>query len=200
MNFWDTTLAPTGLLSDLKNISRPSRHGCEKPEVDYGYIVPRDDMGHFDLYGVRRVARFIEKPSASVARSLVKAGGLWNTMIMVFKVKMVLQLVKAICPSTYQHFNRVLEAIGTEAESETIDEVYRKLEPLNFSKGILEKIAVVFPDAIAALPVLQIFWSDWGSPQRVMQVQERLGSTHSRVARSRRTSGSVLAWQRDLAH
>jgi mannose-1-phosphate guanylyltransferase len=172
---------------------------AQEPEVDYGYIVPRDDIGHFDLYGVRRVSRFIEKPSASVARSLVKAGGLWNTMTMVFKVKTLLHLVKAVCPNTSQHFNRVLEAIGTESESDIIDEVYRELEPLNFSKGILERIAVIFPEAISALPVLQVFWSDWGSPQRVMQVQERLGLTRSCALGSKRASGSVLAWQRQLA-
>jgi len=172
---------------------------AQKPETDYGYVIPHDDLGHFDLYGVRRVARFIEKPTASVARSLVKAGGLWNTMIMVFKVRTLLQLVQKINPSIHQHFSRVLEAIGTEAESDTIDQVYRKLEPLNFSKGILEKIAVIFPDTISALPVLQVFWSDWGSPQRLMQGQEKLGLTRSYPARSRRTSGSVLAWQRELA-
>lgn len=100
--------------------------------------------------------------------------------------------------STYQHFNRVLEAIGTEAESDTIDEVYRNLEPVNFSKGILEKIAVIYPEAIAALPVLQVFWSDWGSPQRIMDVKQKLGLTRSSAVPSRRTSGSVPRWQRQL--
>jgi mannose-1-phosphate guanylyltransferase len=171
---------------------------AQEPETNYGYIVPRDDMGHFDLYGVRRVARFIEKPTAAVAHSLVKAGGLWNTMIMVFRVETLLQLVKAVSPSTYQRFDRVFEAIGTQAETDTIDEVYRKLEPVNFSKGILEKIAVIFPEAISTLPVLQIFWSDMGSPQRVMQVHERLELTRSRAVRSRRTSGGLAAWQRAL--
>jgi mannose-1-phosphate guanylyltransferase len=148
---------------------------AQEAETDYGYVIPRDDIGHFDVDGVRRVARFIEKPTVSVARSLVKAGALWNTMIMVFKVRTLLQLVQKINPSTYQHFSRVFEAIGTAAESDTVDEVYWDLEPLNFSKGILEKIAVIFPEAISVLPVVQVFWSDWGSPQRVAQVQERLG-------------------------
>ena len=172
---------------------------AQEAEVDYGYVVPRDDMGHFDLYGVRSVARFIEKPTVSVASSLVKAGALWNTMTMVFKVKTLLQLVQKIHPTTHRHFSRVFEAIGTDAESDTVDEVYRNLESLDFSTGILEKIAVISPEAISALPVLQVFWSDWGSPRRVMQVQERLGLTRSCAVRSRRTSGSFLAWQRELA-
>jgi mannose-1-phosphate guanylyltransferase len=175
---------------------------AQEPETDYGYIIPHNDIGHFDLYGVRRVARFIEKPTASVARSLVKAGGLWNTMIMVFRVETLLQLVKAVSPSTYQRFDRVAEAIGTHAEFDTVDEVYRKLEPVNFSKGILEKIAVIFPETISTLPVLQVFWSDLGSPQRVMQVQETLGLTRSGAGRSRkyraarwRGNGSLTSYQ-----
>jgi mannose-1-phosphate guanylyltransferase len=67
---------------------------AQEAETDYGYVIPRDDIGHFDVDGVRRVARFIEKPTVSVARSLVKAGALWNTMIMVFKVRTLLQLVQ----------------------------------------------------------------------------------------------------------
>jgi len=171
---------------------------AQDAEVDYGYLIPKHDMGQFDPDGVWTVARFIEKPSVCVARSLIRAGALWNTMTMVFKVKTILQLVKAVRPSTYQHFNRVLEAIGTEAESDTIDEVYRNLEPVNFSKGILEKIAVIYPEAIAALPVLQVFWSDWGSPQRIMDVKQKLGLTRSSAVPSRRTSGSVPRWQRQL--
>lgn len=172
---------------------------AQDAEVDYGYLIPTHDMGHFDPDGVWTVARFIEKPSTCVARSLIKAGALWNTMTMVFKLKTILQLVKAVRPSTYQHFNRVLEAIGTEAESDTIDEVYRNLEPVNFSKGILERIALIYPEAIAALPVHQVFWSDWGSPQRIMDVKQKLGLTRSCTVRSRRTLGSMPRRQRQFA-
>jgi hypothetical protein len=54
------------------------------------------------------------------------------------------------------------------------DRVYRELEPLNFSKDIVEKVAVIFPETISVLPVLQVFWSDWGSPERIKQVQQKL--------------------------
>jgi mannose-1-phosphate guanylyltransferase len=155
---------------------------AQEPETEYGYVVPHGDLGAINPYEVRRVARFVEKPSTPVARSLVKAGGLWNTMIIVFKVRMLLQLVRKIDPSIHQHFNRVFDAIGTYAEPNTVDEVYRQLEPLNFSKGILEKISVIFPEAMSVLPVRKVFWSDWGSPERVMQVQEKLGLTRSRAS------------------
>jgi mannose-1-phosphate guanylyltransferase len=154
--------------------------------------------GDIDPYELPKVARFVEKPSASVARSLVKAGGLWNTMIMVFKVKTLLQLVQKIDPSMHQHFTRVFDAIGTYVEPNIVDEVYRNLEPLNFSKGILEKISVIYPEAMSVLPVRKVFWSDWGSPERVIQVQERLGSHASRT-RPKLTLAKIPEWRRELA-
>src|SRR5688572_29628758 len=105
---------------------------AQEPETDYGYVILHDDIGHSDRYGVRRVARFVEKPTVPVASSLVKAGGLWNTMIMVFKGRTLLQLFEKVNPSLHRHFKRVLDAIGTPAESYTINELYHKLEPLNF--------------------------------------------------------------------
>jgi mannose-1-phosphate guanylyltransferase len=167
---------------------------AQEPETDYGYVIPHEDFNHLDLYGVRKVARFVEKPTVSVASSLVKAGGLWNTMIMVFKGRTLLQLFEKVNPSLHRHFKRVLDAIGTPAESYTVNELYHKLEPLNFSKGILEKIAVFFPDVIFALPVLDVFWSDWGSPQRLIQVQERFRLTRSaRVPEKEITQDAVPA-------
>lgn len=120
-------------------------------------------------------------------------------MIMVFKVRTLLQFVEQVNPIVHQRFKRVLAAIDTHEESDIVAEVYLNLEPLNFSKGILEKIAVVFPNAISALPVLQVFWSDWGSPQRLMQVQEKFGLTRPCASASRTASRSVPAWQREVA-
>jgi mannose-1-phosphate guanylyltransferase len=146
---------------------------AENAEPEYGYIIPQRDV-LFDLHGTRRIARFIEKPSAAIAPSLIESGGLWNTMIMVFKVKTLLQLVQRIHPAMYAQFHRVYESIETPAVSVMVDRVYRELEPLNFSKDIVEKVAVIFPETISVLPVLQVFWSDWGSPERIKQVQQKL--------------------------
>jgi hypothetical protein len=72
-------------------------------------------------------------------------------MILLFNVRTLLQLVRKIKTRTYQHFFRVFEAIGTDAESNNVDEVYRNLEPLNFSKGILAKVAITLPEALSTL-------------------------------------------------
>ncbi len=157
---------------------------AQAPEVEYGYVVPWEDGGEINLHGTRRVARFVEKPGKHMAQDLFDSGALWNTMIMVFKVKTLLQMIQDVCPSIHRQFVHILDAIGTDDEQRTIDEVYRALEPINFSKGFLEKISKVYPQTISVLPVLQVFWSDWGSPQRLVESQQALGlrlSTHKRM-------------------
>ena len=175
------------------------------PEIEYGYVVPRQDGGEITLHGTRRIARFVEKPARRVAHDLLHAGALWNTMIMVFKVKTLLQMVQELCPSLHWPFMRILNAIDTDAEQRTVDEVYRTLEPINFSKGLLERIAKVYPETISVLPVLQIYWSDWGSPQRLLESQQLLGlpspqSEGGQLPKARdegppnRIPGRALAW------
>ena len=48
---------------------------AQYPEVEYGYVVPREGHGRLNLWGIRDTARFIEKPDPATARKLVDAGG-----------------------------------------------------------------------------------------------------------------------------
>ena len=59
---------------------------------------------------------FIEKPDQKTARRLIRAGGLWNTMIMVFKTKTMLHWVSRLAPGLYQQFQQIYEAIETPAK------------------------------------------------------------------------------------
>jgi len=147
---------------------------AQDAEVEYGYVLAGENNAGFDFYGTRPVARFIEKPAKEVAGHLVLAGGLWNTMVMVFKVKTVLEMFARIQPVAFQRFMVILEAIGTPYEQNTVEQVYRNLEPINFSKGFLEHVPRHYPRAIHVLPVLQVFWSDWGSRKRVIETKRVL--------------------------
>jgi mannose-1-phosphate guanylyltransferase len=183
---------------------------ADAPEVEYGYIVPRNEPNPISLWGTRGAARFVEKPHAALAQEIVKAGGLWNTMIMVFKVRTVLAMLATLYPTVYRRFARIFDAIGTPAEMETVEAVYQLLEPMNFSKSFLEKVAEVYPDAITVLPVLQVFWSDLGSPRRIAQAREILEQRAASNAELKRKPaparegpqklpGHGLAWRRALA-
>lgn len=142
---------------------------AQRPETDYGYILPGDAIARSGGFGTRKVLGFVEKPEADLAVELMMAGGLWNTMTMVFKVKTLLALVRRVYPAVYLNFCRILEAIGTPDEQATIHDVYELLEPMNFSKGVLERIADGYPESVSVLSVRQVYWSDWGCGQRIMQ-------------------------------
>ena len=64
---------------------RPSRD-----ETGYGYIVPGRALG-----GARRVARFVEKPTAARARALRRRRALWNTGLFAWGVARFLEEAKA---------------------------------------------------------------------------------------------------------
>ena len=169
-----------------------------RPEEEYGYVVPTAHTGEIDLHGIRRVARFVEKPDRRIARALVDSGALWNTMVMIFKVRTLLQMIERIDVSTHRQFARIFDALGTSDEQKTIDAVYGTLQPVNFSKGILEKISQVYPDAISVLPVFQVYWSDLGSPGRLVATQHMLGLRRDRGERLPRR-GDLVSWEMPTA-
>jgi mannose-1-phosphate guanylyltransferase len=149
-------------------------------ETEYGYVVPADSNGHIDLCGCRKAAHFVEKPDAAEARLLLAAGALWNTMIMLFRVETLLCHVERLFPEVAKLFRSLAKSIGTPAEKNKIREIYRDLSSLNFSKDILEKISANFPGTVSVLPVLQVTWSDWGSPQRLAETRRTIkGHIHS---------------------
>ncbi|MGE5215878.1 MAG: sugar phosphate nucleotidyltransferase [Chloroflexota bacterium] len=140
---------------------------AQYPEVEYGYVIPRPGRGDLSLWGTYSPEKFVEKPDLATARQLVDDGGLWNTMTMVFKVRTLLDLLQRFCAPTYLRFGAILDAIDTPNEATIIDQAFREARPVNFSKDFLETVAMARPEAIAVLPVLQVHWSDWGSPQRL---------------------------------
>ncbi|HEY7320391.1 MAG TPA: sugar phosphate nucleotidyltransferase [Candidatus Binatia bacterium] len=149
---------------------------AQRAEPDYGYVVLADELGQIDLCGCRKVAHFVEKPSVTDARLLVARGALWNTMIMVFRIETLLHYIRTLFPNVASQFHSIGESIGTAVEKDKIRQIYRNLSPLNFSKDILERIAVHAPRAVTGLPVLQVTWSDWGTCDRLSKTLLQLGA------------------------
>lgn len=135
-------------------------------EHEYGYIIPSSQRP--PLSGTRRVLRFVEKPTVDSARGLVERGGLWNTMVMAFRPKTVLDVVSRVAPALRRAFDRIRRAIGTPLESDVVEEVYQNLQPVNFSQTILASIPGHRSPSLLVLPVRGVGWSDWGSEQRII--------------------------------
>jgi hypothetical protein len=56
-------------------------------------------------------------------------------------------------------------------EQRTVKTVYREMESVNFSCGILEKN----PWDILLIPMKGILWSDWGSEGRILETLAKIG-------------------------
>ena len=132
------------------------------------------------------ISWFIEKPDQKTARRVIQAGGLWNTMIMVFKTKTMLHWVSRLAPRLYQEFQRAYAAIGTPGETDVVRNIYQRLKPINFSTEFLEPMVKHYPSTLVALPVPDLLWSDWGTTSRIIDVLARIGKV-PRLADSRRT-------------
>jgi mannose-1-phosphate guanylyltransferase len=138
------------------------------PETEYGYILPVGNDKYFGGSSIREVSRFVEKPNLSRARELVRSGGLWNTLVMTFKAKTLLEIVKGAFPQLFESFQRMGKGIGTTQERRVVEEEYQKMVPVNFSRGILEELPFKNPSSLLVLSVQGVYWSDWGSPNRLI--------------------------------
>jgi len=143
-----------------------------EPEQEYGYILPEKQANNF---GVHRVLRFVEKPQAPVAREIIAKGGLWNAMIMVFKAKTLMDLVRITARSLYSSFKRISDAVETSEERAVVEETYKTIRPLNFSSGLLEALPRSDSVCLSVLPVKGVYWSDLGSEQRLLSARQKAG-------------------------
>jgi len=145
------------------------------PESEYGYILPgrraTDDAGG----GVKRIAGFFEKPRPVDAERLILDGALGNTFVMAVRPAALLDLVHRLAPWLYRAFLTIRRAIGTGREQAVTEEVYQTLRPVNFSKGLLERVTHHDPLRVAVISVRGVWWSDWGSEQRLVADLEKAG-------------------------
>ena len=78
----------------------------DRDEPEYGYLLPNKKPLAIGP-DMSEISWFIEKPDPKTARRLTRAGGLWNTMIMVFKTKTMLHWVSRLAPRLYQQFLQI---------------------------------------------------------------------------------------------
>ncbi|MBI4525675.1 MAG: NTP transferase domain-containing protein [Deltaproteobacteria bacterium] len=163
------------------------------PEAEYGYIVPGPKVDFLAPLPVLGLARFVEKPRSYIAEELIRKGGLWNTMVIVSKVRTLLDLVRDSAPGLYRCFETIGRSIGTSREKDVVERSYRQMEPVNFSSDLFEAFPV---ERVLVLPVRGVVWSDWGSKRRVLDfLKQRHGSDRFRtLSRNRSAATTACAW------
>jgi mannose-1-phosphate guanylyltransferase len=135
------------------------------PETGYGYIMPGSALpSTLSPWKVSHVKTFREKPNPMMARKSISQGGLWNTFVLVFQVKRVLELLKEMAPKDSQ---KLFELRDCSVDAAAI---YRDIHPWNFSSRILARI----PEELIVLEAPDIRWSDWGTRESIERTCKQL--------------------------
>jgi mannose-1-phosphate guanylyltransferase len=157
----------------------------DRPETEYGWIEPAEAVSEPAGRPAYRVRRFWEKPAPALARTLLDAGALWNTFVVIGRVAGLLGAIGRALPGLVGAFRPLRRVLGTPAEPEVARAVYDGLPPADFSRGVLEPSA----GALAVVPVHGVEWSDLGSADRVRAARramadpgESLAGTPARLA------------------
>jgi mannose-1-phosphate guanylyltransferase len=139
----------------------------EDPVMTLGVLPRRAETGYGYLElepgerpdGVRRVRRFVEKPSADAARRFVASGNyLWNAGIFVFRGTTLLEILKRLQPELAAGLEEIAAA------PDRLRELYPRLPTDSIDYAVMEKLA-----GIVTLP-LDCGWSDLGSWEALDEV------------------------------
>lgn len=141
------------------------------PETEYGWIEPHPSILANAQKSITRVWKFWEKPSSSLATSLMERGCLWNSFVMVGSVAALLKMTRAAMPEMYSAFAAVAPAFETTHEPKAVAELYSQIEEANFSHQVL----AARPEDLMVMRVGDVGWSDLGEPNRVLSTLARIG-------------------------
>lgn len=154
------------------------------PEVDYGWIEPGqriDGDGHAVEPRAFEIRRFWEKPATGIAQRLFERGCLWNTFILVGSTAAFGEALAASQPSFWARF-APLGRESRELESDAAAAVYDEIEPVDFSRDVLQRLV----QGLAVVPLASAGWTDLGRPARALKVikcEPRLRVALMRAAR-----------------
>jgi mannose-1-phosphate guanylyltransferase len=122
-----------------------------RPDPGFGYIEPGPEVAP----GVRRVAKFVEKPDRARAAQMIERGALWNSGIFVWRAGDFLDDVDRLTPEI---------APALRAHSNDIKAFFDAVKPISVDHGVLER-----SDRVMVMPG-DFAWDDvgtWGSLRRV---------------------------------
>ena len=141
------------------------------PEKEYGWIEPQRSVLGSAVRSITRVRRFWEKPSPTLAATLMERGCLWNSFVMVGRVDALLRMTRKALPELFADFNALSQTFETWAERKALAELYSRINDTNFSHEVL----AARPQDLAVMRVGDVGWSDLGEPSRVLATLAHMG-------------------------
>ncbi|MEM3481194.1 MAG: sugar phosphate nucleotidyltransferase [Candidatus Korarchaeum sp.] len=139
-----------------------------KPEPGLGYV----KLGRELIDGVSEVREFKEKPGFDDAVRMLNEGGwVWNTLIMVFKTSIMMDLIERTLPGVADPIRK----FGN------LEEAYRYVQSVDVSSGTLSKV----PEKLATVVAQGLGWSDLGSFESVYELFQKDSEGNARSGRVR---------------
>jgi len=146
----------------------------DSPEPGYGWIEPGMELERAPHGSdIRLVQRFLEKPSPEKARACMERGGLWNTFVMAARVSTFIEAGRRALPQLHERFLRLRPREGSELAEGALERAYALAPTADFSQSVLAES----PQCLAVSALAPRTWSDWGTPDRVLESLRRCGVT-----------------------
>jgi mannose-1-phosphate guanylyltransferase len=153
----------------------------DEPRTDFGWIVSAVPVE----CGFAKVARFEEKPPQRRAAELMAGGALFNTLIMVAKVRALLELFRRHAPAWIAALESRPLAYSSE-RSALVERVFASLPTVDLSRDIL-----ACADNLVVRPLsVRAGWTDLGDESRLFEWMAQRGD-HEQIERIRRSLASA---------
>ena len=157
------------------------------PSTAYGYIQHNRDEDA-NQFNVSRLKTFAEKPHLSLAKRFIKSGDfLWNSGIFIWRVDVILNLMKTHLPDMYKQLIKMKPILK---KKQNIRNLWESITPESIDYGIMEKVA---SDAYVVQADFE--WNDLGSWNAVYDILPK--NKRGNVVRG---EGMVLNGKNNLIH
>jgi mannose-1-phosphate guanylyltransferase len=134
----------------------------DKADTELGYIVPVDRKYHKPT----RVLSFVERPDSVRARTLIRAGALWNMFVIAGSVRALLDLYEPVHGESVALMRAAINRKRPLAvDNASLAGIYRQLPTVDFSRDLLEPQST----SLQVLGVPPCGWNDLGTPKRVVE-------------------------------
>lgn len=142
----------------------------DHPETEYGWIELGSRVRRQpELFQVRG---FQEKPTPEVARNLLSRGSIWNTFVMVGRVRAFLGMLQAALPDLMDRFRTARLWKGAETHIEY--SLYQRMPAIDLAREVLS----VESARLLAMRLGDVGWSDLGNPERALKTVTRRVRRH----------------------
>ena len=134
----------------------------DRPETGYGWIQPGTALAA--ATGTSLVHGFEEKPCQLLAQSFWEQGYLWNTFIMVGKIRPFLEMIGLAVPGLLEMFRKWRWRQAPGEEIRIADGIYDSMPSLDFSRRILTEN----PSRLMVHRLENVYWNDLGDCDRAV--------------------------------